>query len=64
MLVMVLAAGAVADEHPLPNPEILRQQFEAQERERAINRQRDYQLAHAAAVAPAAPAPEVPQCGN
>lgn len=38
-----------------PNPEVLRWQFEAQERERAINRDRDIQLAHAAAQAPQEP---------
>lgn len=40
---MILAGGVVHTEsHPLPNPEVLKWQFEAQERERAINRETDY----------------------
>jgi len=39
----LLAVMVRAEDHPLPNPEVLKWQFEAQERERAINRRIDYQ---------------------
>lgn len=41
---LLVAFGALAEERPLPNPEILTWQAEAQARERAINRRVEYQL--------------------
>lgn len=40
----LVAFGALAEERPLPNPEILKWQAEAQARERAINRRVEHQL--------------------
>ena len=50
--ILFLAFSALADERPLPNPEILKWQAEAQARERAINRRVEYQLEKARATRP------------
>jgi len=44
LALFLVAFGAVAEERPLPNPEILKWQAEAQARERAINRRVEYRL--------------------
>jgi hypothetical protein len=44
VVLFLVAFGAVAEQRPLPNPEILKWQAEAQARERAINRRVEYQL--------------------
>jgi hypothetical protein len=44
LALLLVAFGALAEERPLPNPEILKWQAEAQARERAINRRVEYQL--------------------
>jgi len=51
----VLFAALSLSAQQLPNPEILKQQAEAQERERAVARRIDYQVSHQ--VKPTAPAP-------
>lgn len=51
--VLILWAGAFAQERSLPNPEILKWQAEAQARERAVNRRVDSQLEKTQAVKPA-----------
>jgi len=48
--VFVLWASAFAQERPLPNPEILKWQAEAQAREQAINRRVDTQIEKAKAT--------------
>jgi hypothetical protein len=44
LTVLIVALGAVAEERPLPSPEILKWQAEDQARERAINRRVELQL--------------------
>lgn len=51
--VFVLWAGAFAQERPLPNPEILKWQAEAQARERAVHRRVENQIEKARATQPA-----------
>ncbi len=59
--VFALAMVGLAEDHPLPKPETLKAQSEAQERERAINRNRDLaaeKVKAASVKTPAAPKKE------
>ena len=62
----IFAGPALSAERPLPDPEILKWQAEAQSRERALNRRVEYQLAVAqkarlhAATTPSAENPPQP----
>ena len=44
LALLLFAVTAVAEERPLPNPEILKWQAEAQQREQTINRRAEDQL--------------------
>ena len=46
-LVLAFVAVALAEESQLPSPEVLTWQFDAQERERSMQRQIDYQSTRA-----------------